>query len=351
MSAMEEISLNADNATHATRSQLFYSDGDFIIRASDGVDFKVHKIVMSLASQVFRDMLSLDKINTLTATSEIPIPVVDVFESSQVFESILQFIYPISPPDLSSFDKVIDLLSVADKYMMPSVMRQLEEHLLQKSFEPLDGLRFHALARRFSLSRLEAATMKHVVCLDITVVHPHNIPPEANWLTLQDYNRFKFFADLRLRKCHVLFGEFIEARSSLYDCTCIRRQRRSYLMMRKVEDGPHWDGDDDSSADEDYFDDIECEVWAHFFELCRKALRKNLQANVLEDVSIRYEAKQQYHKCRGINDDFIRDSSEQLKPLKKQMDELPWAYEQEYALARQSKPAEGWKPTREWNYY
>ncbi|KZS91922.1 hypothetical protein SISNIDRAFT_456104, partial [Sistotremastrum niveocremeum HHB9708] len=111
MSASRDATADAQNAQPAPLlSPLSYNDGDIVIRSSDKTVFKLHKIVLSLASQVFRDMLSLDQAATFTATPENPLPVVDISESSQTFDGIVRLIYPVSPPDLTSMDFIADLL-------------------------------------------------------------------------------------------------------------------------------------------------------------------------------------------------------------------------------------------------
>ncbi|KZS91918.1 hypothetical protein SISNIDRAFT_400394, partial [Sistotremastrum niveocremeum HHB9708] len=124
------------------------NDGDLIVRTSDNVEFKIHKIIMALASQVFRDMQTLDITNTLIFSSDNPTPVVDISEPFQLFDVLLRLIYPVPQPDLTSLDLVADLLVAADKYVMTTVMGRLEDHLLSRSFEKLDALRVHCLAKR-----------------------------------------------------------------------------------------------------------------------------------------------------------------------------------------------------------
>ncbi|KZT40238.1 hypothetical protein SISSUDRAFT_1044469 [Sistotremastrum suecicum HHB10207 ss-3] len=55
MSASRDTTADAQNAQPAPLlSPLSYNDGDIVIHSSDKTVFKLHKIVLSLASQVFR---------------------------------------------------------------------------------------------------------------------------------------------------------------------------------------------------------------------------------------------------------------------------------------------------------
>ncbi|KZT40233.1 hypothetical protein SISSUDRAFT_1118420 [Sistotremastrum suecicum HHB10207 ss-3] len=330
-----------DRPNTSLPSHLSYNDGDLIVRTSDNVEFKIHKVIMALASQVFRDMQTLDSTNTLIFSPENPTPVVDVSEPSQLFDVLLRLIYPVPQPDLTSLDLVADLLVAADKYLMTTVMGQLEDYLLSRSLEKLDALRVHCLAKRYSFPRLVEATMKEVVCMDVFIVHPAALPKEIGVLTLQDWHKYRFFADKRLGECSDLFDTFADKMSDDAWCACIRRQRREKLdALHQMEDHEWVDG---CTSDEDHeaFEDIRCEVWENFFRLCLKKLRKDQKANVLDDLILRVEADHAYG-CRGIKDDFLKDSSRQLTGLKQQLNALPWSYEDKYNAMKKETPREYW---------
>ncbi|KZS91921.1 hypothetical protein SISNIDRAFT_442808 [Sistotremastrum niveocremeum HHB9708] len=318
-------------------SHLSYHDGDLTVRTSDKKDFKVHKIVMALASPVFRDMQSL---NHATSSTPPQLPIVDISESSKTFDAVLRLIYPVPPPSLTSLNLVADILVVADKYLMTSVLRQLADHLLSRSFEKLDALRAHCFAKRYSFPRLLKATMKEVICIDITKIHPAALPKEANVLTLQDWHKYKIFKEIRFRKITKLFAAFAMTMSSTSQCACVRQQTRQRLNDLIGEPDSEW-ADEYDSSDNEVFENIQCFVWEEFFKLCREKLKKDLKANVLDDFSLRMEADD-LCDCRGIDDEFLRDSSKQMVKLKLDLDALPWSYEEEYAKFQTKNPKSSW---------
>ncbi|KAJ6556519.1 hypothetical protein DFH09DRAFT_1491005 [Mycena vulgaris] len=63
--------------------------GDVILRSSDGIDFHVHRLVLSLASPFFKQMFTLPQPN-----GERGVPAILVSESALVLDRALRFWYP-----------------------------------------------------------------------------------------------------------------------------------------------------------------------------------------------------------------------------------------------------------------
>ncbi|KAI5123489.1 hypothetical protein M0805_008858 [Coniferiporia weirii] len=163
-----------------------------ILRSSDGVDFKVYKNILVLASPFFRDMFSLPQSteNVSSTSSEVDAksgtlldpPVIDVAESSDTLDALLRLLYPLPPPifpgtlpsgvvsDSKAFIKSVELvLAAALKYDMALVVRALCTKLTEAANKTLpDGsvaddtlaLRVHALACRYGLKE-EAYAAAH----------------------------------------------------------------------------------------------------------------------------------------------------------------------------------------------
>lgn len=120
-------------------------DGDIVLRAQGPSrrDFRVHKLVLSLASPVFRDMFSIP-------TSGVPRPdlgVVDVTDPPQALELVLRFIYPSPPPKVDSLDLLVEGLVITDKYNITGAQASLRMQLTK--FMKEDPLRVYAIASRF----------------------------------------------------------------------------------------------------------------------------------------------------------------------------------------------------------
>ncbi|EJD08544.1 uncharacterized protein FOMMEDRAFT_25573 [Fomitiporia mediterranea MF3/22] len=118
------------NGTHA----------DLVLRSADGVDFRVMKDVLAVASPVFQDMTTLARplaIGTKCSTSpsttddqysEEGLPIVVMYESNAVvLDTMLRILYPVVPPKLDSYDVLDGLLRAAQKYDMALVLHVVEE--------------------------------------------------------------------------------------------------------------------------------------------------------------------------------------------------------------------------------
>ena len=87
-------------------------DADIILRASGGKEFHAHKLVLSLASPVFRDMFSIPQPPDTSSQT----PIIDVDDPPETLELFLQIIYPIRNPPTNGAETLASLLRLADKY-------------------------------------------------------------------------------------------------------------------------------------------------------------------------------------------------------------------------------------------
>lgn len=132
-------------------------DGDIILR-TQGVpthDFRVHKLVLSLASPVFRDMFGIPQPAPSIPRSDLE--VVDVADPPQALDLVLRFIYPTPPPDVDSFALLVEGLVITDKYHIGGAQAELRLRLTK--FVKDDPLRAYAIASRFGFEEeAEAAS-------------------------------------------------------------------------------------------------------------------------------------------------------------------------------------------------
>jgi len=129
-------------------------DGDVILRAIQGTilthDFRVHKLILSLASPVFKDMFTFPQPPEQNHSDQPDIPIVDVSDSPQVLDTILRFIYPgVELPTFTDLSTVSALLSAADKYNVASMRPTLRGAL--KTFVDVEPFRVYTVACRFGL--------------------------------------------------------------------------------------------------------------------------------------------------------------------------------------------------------
>jgi len=195
-------------------------DGDVILRAGlepdSKHDFRVHKLILSLASPLFKDMFTLPQPPDQTLSEEHQLPVVDIPEPPEVVDAILRLIYPgVEPQRTFSLSTLTTLLSAADKYNIASINPALKDAL--KISCGLLPFKVYTLACRFGFSEeaREAAKVGNTQsvtsgCFDEEVRH----------ISSTDVFRWVRFVQDREREGRSKIGESLAwwAMYSLADC-------------------------------------------------------------------------------------------------------------------------------------
>lgn len=132
-----DVPISTETRAQATDAKAPFDsqDAEVIIRSSDNVDFRVFKILMSLASNVFKDMFALPQGPATVFDQETRdgLPVIVVTERSEIVEMLLKFCYPnllSSVPGLKTMDEILPLLQVMDKYGIEKLESRLREALV-----------------------------------------------------------------------------------------------------------------------------------------------------------------------------------------------------------------------------
>ncbi|KAJ7678647.1 hypothetical protein B0H17DRAFT_944343 [Mycena rosella] len=127
---------------------------DVILRSSDGIDFRVYRVVLSLASPFFKQMFSLPQ-----PVTEPEVPNITVTESALVLDRALRFWYPGAEPvageTLDEFRDTLEavILKYDMQFLIPNAKKHLRKHIDQ------DPLAVYAIAccHRWKDVALEAA--------------------------------------------------------------------------------------------------------------------------------------------------------------------------------------------------
>lgn len=176
-------------------SHIFGSpDADMIIRAplrpddpesTEFRDFHTHKAILSSASTVFHDMFSVPQ-PPQPADGDTNLPIVQVTESAEVFETFLQFIYPIEPPTINSPQNVYNLLQLASKYLTSGVHARLRQALVSPSFLRSDPVWVYAIACHMDLGEETKLAITHTYQIDLVQDVSHSL---LQSMTTEMYNR------------------------------------------------------------------------------------------------------------------------------------------------------------------
>jgi len=114
------------------------SDGDVLLRSSDGVQFRVHRIILATSSHFFKDMFSLPQqptLDGLEALSTVPFT-----EASDTLDSLLRAIYPVDEPDLKLVQDIERVMEAAIKYDVPKQAGRCGESSSRGILAPADTL-------------------------------------------------------------------------------------------------------------------------------------------------------------------------------------------------------------------
>ncbi|KAI0675756.1 hypothetical protein C8Q78DRAFT_347035 [Trametes maxima] len=124
------------------------SDADLILRSSDGIDFRVSRAVITLASPAFlgRTLASCDE-----DAENKGVPVHVMAEDSVVVDALLRSCYPTGYQAITDLDLLLDVLTAARKYEI-----QRTKQLIQSIFPTMvekDPLRMYFAAARCGWAR------------------------------------------------------------------------------------------------------------------------------------------------------------------------------------------------------
>lgn len=97
---------------------------------ADGVEFKVHSVILSEASPLWESMFRLPQPSDAEGETSSDIPSIEVIEDSVTINNLLSMCYPMQRPVLYDLDEVRDTLKAAIKYDVPHVITLLKESAL-----------------------------------------------------------------------------------------------------------------------------------------------------------------------------------------------------------------------------
>lgn len=145
---------------------LNWPDGDVILCAThgnDSRDFRVHKLLLSLTSPVFKDMFQLAQ-----PSSSAPglVDTIDVADPPRAVEAIIRFIYPtLESPEIDDLTLLSEVLAVVEKYDFAAVRSRFRKSLVE--FANTESLRVYGIACRFKYEDEMKIASKHTtsICL------------------------------------------------------------------------------------------------------------------------------------------------------------------------------------------
>ncbi|KAH9018777.1 hypothetical protein EDB83DRAFT_172762 [Lactarius deliciosus] len=142
------------------------SQADIIVRSSDYVDFRVHKLILATSSPVFKDMFSLSRPSNNEAVDELPI--VQLSEDAELVRALITALYPIPFEIPASYDRILALLAAAQKYEMGTVQSSIRAEVSHRKLSVLNGAQvFRAYAIASSKGLVPEMDMVARLSLDL----------------------------------------------------------------------------------------------------------------------------------------------------------------------------------------
>jgi hypothetical protein len=166
-------------ADHNFESEVLfdYPDADVVLRSRDSQTFRVLKLYIIKSSSVLGELIlqatSDTSASANSASGQTRLSEVQLSESSAILSSLLTFIFPVTLILPSTLEETMELLSVAQKYEMGSVLTHIRDSLSRQYplfISPENAFLAYSLAQRYGLREETAQaarlTLKFVLTIE-----------------------------------------------------------------------------------------------------------------------------------------------------------------------------------------
>ena len=170
-------------------------DGDVVLRVGPDDTFRVHKLVLSLASPVFKDLFQNARPDQPDGGPGGFIPVIPIADSPESVDLLLRFIYPgVVPPTITDPTVLSALLTVADKYGVQVISPIAKARLADEEILKKDPFGAYIVARRWGFMD-EAKSAARRLTLTGVMESPSSKDPQN--LAGEDFFRLLWFMQKR----------------------------------------------------------------------------------------------------------------------------------------------------------
>jgi BTB/POZ domain len=153
-----------------------YPGADIILRSQDSHHLRVPKIFIIYNSPVLDELIRRTLDSPGDANAEASLPVVQLPESGKILRYLLTFILPVSPTIPPTHEETMELISVAQKYQMETVLVHIRGSIARQNPLPTHlepALHIYALAQKYGL-RAEALQTARAIL--------------KQWITIEDFD-------------------------------------------------------------------------------------------------------------------------------------------------------------------
>jgi hypothetical protein len=191
-----EASSTADEPLANT--PLDYPGADIILRSQDSHDFQVPKTSITSNSPVLGELIRRTLATPSDTNAGVSLPVVQLPDSGKFLRYLLTFIFPVTPVIPSTHEEVMELLYVAQKYQMGTVLVHIRGSIARQNPMPTHlepALRVYSLAQKYGLRPEALQTARNMLQHSMAVENFHNmldcIPGASLYELLKYYERVR----------------------------------------------------------------------------------------------------------------------------------------------------------------
>ncbi|KAH9018382.1 hypothetical protein EDB85DRAFT_617594 [Lactarius pseudohatsudake] len=151
-----------------------FPGSDIVLRSYDSHDFRVPKLYIVIRSPVLQELVKSVSNTPYVPDSEKqePLPVIKLPESMATIYSLLTFIFPVAPVLPSTPEKIMELLAVAQKYQMDSVVTHIRGAVSRQEppfLRPETALHVYFLAQKHELRQEAVQAARVTLRLSMTI--------------------------------------------------------------------------------------------------------------------------------------------------------------------------------------
>ncbi|KAH9174349.1 hypothetical protein EDB89DRAFT_566245 [Lactarius sanguifluus] len=170
-------------------------EADVVLRSRDSQTFRVLKLYIIRSSTVLGDLIraASGPSSAANVSSNEELPEVQLSDSSAILSSLLTFIFPVPPVLPSSLEETTELLSVAQKYEMSSVLTHIRGSLALQDppfIRRENAFLAYSVARRYGLRKEAIQAARLTLKFTLTIESPEfGDIPGAHLHELWNYHR------------------------------------------------------------------------------------------------------------------------------------------------------------------
>jgi hypothetical protein len=150
-----------------------YPSADIILCSQDSHHLRVPKVFIIHNSPVLNELVQRTLDSPVDANAEASLPVVQLPESGKILRYLLTFILPVFPAIPPTHEETMELLSVAQKYQMETVLVHIRGSIARQNPLPTHlqpALHIYTLAQKYGLRpealRSARTILKHSMAIE-----------------------------------------------------------------------------------------------------------------------------------------------------------------------------------------